>query len=173
MLVVNLHSSDREDDYNFCDSLHPMIVAIRTKDVGIIVALQDAGIISDSYGRYVQEVAGRKLLPIQFEELYARCLYQLLLFTRTPKFFTTISEDINVPTSVHMLPIGGLSSIPIVEEWVQADYAEVLAFVMQKHYPEISTNQLFVPPNQVMSWMTDSEGKLMLLDSAGNRLPIL
>ena len=62
------------DDYFFRDNLKLAVVSLRSKDVGFIVALQDAGIIRDSYGRYVEEVAGRKLLPIQFDELYAKTI---------------------------------------------------------------------------------------------------
>lgn len=170
-LVVNLHSRDGEGDYYFCDSLHHMIVAIRTRDIGFIVTLQDAGIISDTYGRYVRDVAGRKLMPIQFDELYVKCLYQMRLFTRVPKFLAaTSNHDPDAPTTVHMLPIGGLGGGPVVEEWVQADYAEVLSAFLQRLYPTIDASQLFVPPSHVMTWMTDPEGNLLLLDSEGNHL---
>lgn len=171
-LVVNLHFSEGDNDYYFCDSLHHMLVSLRTKDVGFIVTLQDAGIISGSYGRYVNDVAGRKLMPIQFDELYAKCLYQMSLLNRAPKFLTvTNNNDPASPTTVHMLPIGGLSGLPIVEEWVQADYAGVLSVLIERLYPMIDLSQLFVPPHHVMTWMTDSEGNLVLLDSDGNRLP--
>jgi hypothetical protein len=48
VLIVNLHDIDGEGDYDFRDSLQLMICSLRTKDVGFIVALQDAGIIDDS-----------------------------------------------------------------------------------------------------------------------------
>ena len=171
VLVVNLHHHDGEGDYFFRDSLQLMICSLRSKDVGFIVTLQDCGVIANSYGRYVSDVAGRKLIPIQFDELYAKCLYQMALFTRTPKFMTAANHDPNIPTSVHMLPIGGLSSKPVVEEWVQADYFQVLSAIMEQSYPEVDREHLFSPPSHVMTWMSDEQQKLILVDADGKRIP--
>ena len=169
VLVVNLHNTDG-NGFFFRDSLHLMVCSLRTKDVGFVVTLQDAGIISESYARYVYDVAGRKLMPIQFDELYAKCVYQMGLFTRIPKFMTAANNDPNVPTTVHMLPIGGLSSKPIVEEWVQADYVQILAALMQQSYPNVDIDQLFAPPDRVMTWMSDENGALLLFDANGERI---
>ena len=51
-------------------------------EVGVIVAFEDCGINADSFGRYVKELAGRKLSPIQFNELYAKVLYQTQLIEK-------------------------------------------------------------------------------------------
>ena len=121
VLVVNLHSD--EEDYHFCDNLVHLIAAFRLNDVGLIVTLQDAGVIANTYSWYVEEVAGRQLHPIQFEELYAKCLYQMSLFTRTPKFVIAVNDNPAIPTSVNTLPIAGLNAKPILDEWDQAEYS--------------------------------------------------
>lgn len=168
VLVVNLHASDFHGDYFFRDCLKPMVCALRTNDIGFIITLQDAGIISESYSRYVEEVAGRKLLPIQFEELYAKCVYQMSLFTRTPQYAIATSKDASLPTTVHMLPIGGLSGKPIVDDWVQADYVDVLATILQQTFHDLNRNQLFPAPDQVMTWMSDTHGRAALFDADGH-----
>lgn len=172
VLIVNLHQNEVHGDFNFRDSLQMMIASLRSKDVGFIVALQDAGLISSTYGRYVQQVAGRKLQLIQFDELYAKCLYQVGLLNRTPKFMTATNQDPTIATQVFMMPIMGLSSKPAVDEWVQADYFKVLAGIMEQSYPYLDRDGMFVPPNLVMSWMNDSEGRLLLVDAEGNRIPL-
>jgi hypothetical protein len=118
----------------------------------------------------VQQVDGRKLQLIQFDELYARCLYHTSLFNRTPKFMTATNDDSTIATQVFMMPIMGLSSKPAVDEWVPAEYSKVLAGIMEQSYPYLDPDEMFVPPNLVMTWMNDSEGKLLLVDDEGNRI---
>ena len=45
-------------------------------DIGLLVSLEDGGLTAESYGRFVAQVAGRKLHPIQFDELTAKVTYQ-------------------------------------------------------------------------------------------------
>lgn len=167
-LVVHMHHGDEIGSYDFRDNLHLMVVGLRSNDVGIIVALQDAGLISDTYSRYVADVDGRKLVPIQFDELFAKVYYQISLLTRVPKFITGTQTDISKPVNVHMLPISGLSSIPVVEEWDQEHYAHCLAVELSRTHPHFTIDQLYVPPNQVMTWMNDPEGNLTFFHPDGS-----
>jgi hypothetical protein len=171
VLVVNLHFREGKDEFYFRDSLHGMVCSLRTRGVGFIVALQDAGVIPGSYGRYVEDVAGRKLLPIQFDELYAKCLYQMCLFTRVPKFLIAAGADEAAPTTVHMLPVVGLSTKPVVADWVQADYAQFLFGVLSQSERNLDPSEVFVPADRVMTWMSDEHGRLILADVDGSRIP--
>lgn len=169
-LVVNLHHQDSRDDYDFRDSLHLTVASLRTKEVGFIVALQDAGIIRDTYGRYIDEVNGRKLMPIQFDELYAKTLYQVSLLNRTPKFVTGTNKDPTIPTTVHMCPTGVLTSTPIADDWIQADFVNVLEPIIRQSLPNMTRDYLFAPPDRVMTWMNDQNGALTLFDENGNSI---
>lgn len=164
-----MHYGDEIGSYDFRDNLHLMVVGLRSNDVGIIVALQDAGLISDTYGRYVAEVDGRKLVPIQFDELLARVYYQISLLTRVPRFVTGAHADISNPVNVHMLPLAGLNSASVVEEWNQEHYAHYLAAVLSRSQPHFTLDQLYVPPNQVMTWMSDPEGNLTFFNPDGSK----
>jgi hypothetical protein len=70
-----------------------------------------------------------------------------------------------------MMPIMGLSSKPPCDDWVQAEYFDVLADMLQQSYPYLNMDEMFVPPNLVMTWMADPEGRLLLVDAEGNRIP--
>jgi hypothetical protein len=74
-----------------------------------------------------------------------------MLATRTPKYVTVSGA----PHIVHQLPLGGLSSKPLFEEWDQADYAQVLA-----HYVGEEVKHLFSPPDKVMTWLHTPEGNI-------------
>jgi hypothetical protein len=41
---------------------------------------------------------------------------------------------------------------------------------MEQSYPYLDRDGMFVPPDIVMTWMSDSEGKLLLADDEGNRI---
>ena len=157
VLTLNLYYQEGESSFNFQDSLKGMICSLRTNDVGFIVALEDMGIIGASYGRYVQ-----------FDELYAKCLYQVSLINHTPNFITSTNvEDPSVPSTVAMF-----SNRPRnINAWEQSMFAEYLFNILSKSY-EIVFDEIFFPPDQVATWMSDPQGRLLLVDEDGNPLPL-
>jgi hypothetical protein len=76
-----------------------------------------------------------------------------------------------IATQVLMMPIMGLSSKPVADEWIQAEYSRLLASIMEQSYPYLDLDGMFVPPNLMMTWMNDPEGRLLLVDAEGNRVP--
>lgn len=162
-LTAHLHL-DGNDAFDFHDSFELTICRLRTREIGFIVALQDVNLLAQTFGRYLEEVNGRRIAQIQFDELYAKCLYQVSLLNRIPKFVTATAKDPSQPTRVHMLPVAGLSSIPVVAEWNQGDYARVLSdFLCSRNY-QMPMERLFVPPDQVVTWMSNEQGELKLFD---------
>jgi hypothetical protein len=160
VLVIKRHHGGSFVNFDFRDNLNMMLVAICSNDVGVIVALQDAGITRETYGRYVRKVRGRALIPMQFDELYAKVLYQRSLMTRVPKFVTAVHDDPTQVVDVHMLSIGGLCSTPIVRDWNQEEYARCFSAVLRPKFGKDIFDELFVPPSQVKTWMNNQTGKL-------------
>jgi hypothetical protein len=157
ILLCNLHDVGRPRNYFFRDSLFHMTVAIRLGEVGIIVALEDAGLTTDSYGRYLQEVDGRKLHPIQFDELYAKVLYQVSLIDGGITYLTTKHEFDTQPARTRVVAGGHVRERseeeysrllrPIVADWLRSDPDDA---------------EWFAPPDLVPTWMTDKTGALLL-----------
>jgi len=169
VLVVNLHEIGNEMNYSFRDAIHPLVASLRTGTVGFIVAFEDAGLSQGSYGRYINDVGGRKLHPIQFDELFAKVTYQASLMTRTPKFISSIPLDQDGEISISMLPLAGLSSVPLLREWDQRDFAEDFAQVLESWGPWIGTQSIddpsfFTAPNCVRTWMHSPDGALQFFD---------
>lgn len=167
-LVVNLHKEDFFGDYDFMDNLHCMVVALKSENVGIIISLQDAGIIRSTYAKYVQQVNGRKLVFPQFIELYSKVLYQNYLLNRTPKFVIVANEKLDHPIESRMLPLAGLSSVPVINDWDQEHYAYFLAGLLEQRLPNYTFEKIFSPPDQVMSWMVNNKGELVFYEDNGN-----
>jgi hypothetical protein len=157
VLVCNLH--DLGHPRNFCvrDNLFYMTLSIRLGEVGIIVAFEDAGLTERTYGRYVADVAGQKLHPIQFDELYAKVLYQVSLIQGGVSYVT--HRNPNETERMRSLVLGGGR----LRERSQEEYSRVLEpYVTEWIDPPAEHMQWFVPPNLVPTWMTDPAGQLLI-----------
>lgn len=157
VLLCNLHDVGPPRNYSFRDNLFHMIVGIRLGEVGIIVALEDAGLTERSFGRYVDAVAGRKLHPVQFEEMYAKVLYQVSLIEGGVTYITSKSDSEGESTQTHVMAGGYL------RDWSQADFSQVLKPCVSDWLIATDENApWFVPPDLVPTWMTDETGSLLI-----------
>lgn len=158
VLVCNLHDLGGSRSYSFRDNLASMTLSIRMGDVGVIVTLEDSGLTSSSYGRYVREVNHRKLHPLQFDELYARATYQVSLFDSSINYLTEFKVDGShcARTSV----IGG----QYIRERSNKDLSEVLRANVSRWVkrPTAGEVQWHVPPDMVPTWMTGEDDELLL-----------
>ena len=148
VLIAHLHCGNDTPSYDFRDNLIYQLVQFRMDDIGIIVVFEDCGIVSDSYGRYLIEVDGRKLMQIQFDELYAKTLYQKSLIEYSPKYFTVSNVDPTVTTIVHEIS-GGV----YVNEWNHEEFANVFRLLLEKNYGDSAPKIEFRAPNLVSTWM--------------------
>ncbi|MES3675892.1 hypothetical protein QC589_08050 [Halomonas elongata] len=157
VLICNLHDLGPGRNFGFRDSFPYMTVAIRMGSVGVIVALEDGGVNSDSFGRYVTKVNGRKLHPIQFDELYAKVTYQAHLIDNPVKYISSKNNLDGAKVSTEVF--GGL----YIRDWSQKDFSELLKLHIGDWLPEGGQNTTwFSEPNLVPTWMVDHSGELLL-----------
>jgi hypothetical protein len=158
VLVCNVYDLGEQFDYSFADSSRYMTLAIRMGEVGVIVAFEDASLTAKSYGRYITEVDGRKLHPLQFDELYAKVTYQVSLINNGIHYVTA---EITDSSSYQQTQVIGN---PYLLEWSQEEFSLVLrAHVSQWFKSNVEDTGWFVTPNLVPTWMTDDAGNLLLL----------
>jgi hypothetical protein len=144
--------------FEFRDSLALMTVSLRAGTVGILGALQDGRAQRDTLSRWFRMHQGRALHPLQFRELTARFFCRTSLLNRTPKFVSGAGPKEVV---VIQSPLQGFSLKPIFDPWDHARYARLLA-----HMLDVPIDQIFRPPDQVMTWLLDEKGRLKHLDLA-------
>lgn len=157
VLVCNLHDLGHPRNFCFRDNLFHMTLSIRMGEIGIIAAFEDAGLTERTYGRYVGAVAGQKLHPIQFDELYAKVLYQVSLIQGGVTYITSKCHD--EPEHLRTLVMGGGR----LREPSQEEFSRVLEpYVTEWIRPGANKMQWFVPPDLVPTWMTDTAGKLLI-----------
>lgn len=149
ILKAHLHSNEHTPDYDFRDNLIHQIVQIRMDDIGFIVVFEDRSIISESYGRYLTEVNGRKLLQIQFDELYAKVLYQKSLIKYSPKYMI----DANVADPNGTVIVRDLSDGAFISQWSQKEFANVFQSSLEQNYGANAPQIEYQAPNLVSTWM--------------------
>ncbi len=150
VLVCNLHETPSR--FDFRDDFSQFTMSIRMGEVGMIVSFEDGGLISETYGKYVSDVGGRKLHPVQFVELYAKVCYQNSLREQGLSYITASHTEGKGPASTSIA-----NSSTALRKWNQEEFAAVLQFHLG-----YSIKVEFQPPNLVSSWMVEPDGTLMI-----------
>jgi hypothetical protein len=160
VIVCNLHDLRAPMDYCFRDNLFYLTAAMRMGDVGIMVVFEDAGLTTETYGRYVSDVNGRKLHPLQFDELYARVTYQASLIEQGLSFVTSkVDGDDTLTRTVVINRI-------FVRERSEEEFSRALRLHVEDWFEGNGRNIVwFASPNLVPTWMTDDSGKLLLMSA--------
>lgn len=150
VLTCNLHKTS--NSFDFRDDFLQFSMAIRMGEVGIIIIFEDGGLIGETYGRYVAQVNGRKLHPIQFIELYAKACYMTSLRKNGLSYMTASNIEGRGPASTIIA-----NSSTAIRDWNQEEFAALLQFHLGR---DIEVE--FQPPNLVSTWMVEPDGSLMI-----------
>lgn len=158
VLVCNVHDLDQPRNYCYRDNLTHMTASVRMGEIGLLVCFEDGGLTKESYGRFVADVAGRKLHPIQFDELTAKVTYQVALLEGGVTYISSKATGTAVPMKSHV-HCGGY-----LHEWSAKEFSHVLRSHVAGWLNEKAAieTQWFVPPNLVPTWMTGPNGQLLL-----------
>lgn len=148
ILIVNTQEPDDPRlGWDFRDELRSMFIGCRMGKVGILGVLQDGGTQQPMFPLLKLET--RKLHPVQFTEVMARACYKAILFNRVPKYIIADGD----PKIVIQSPLQGFSTKPVFDNWNQQHYAKILA-----QMSGLSMASIFQPPDQVMTWLKNSDG---------------
>ena len=140
--------SEAQNQWDFRDNVENMFVSVRMGSVGIIGVLQDGGaqeLMRDEF----EELLVHPLHPIQHIELSAMVCYKSLLLNRTPKYLIGETE----PIKVFQMPLGGLSSRPIFDEWDPEIYAKILG-----GFTGLPAERLYASDRGTFTWLRNPDG---------------
>lgn len=98
-------------------------IAVRVDTVGLI-CVTDGGAQERLANEVMPALFDHNLHPLQFEEVCAKIFVKARTMNRTPKYVSAFSPNRN---QVIQMPLAGLSSKPIFDEWDQELYGQVLA----------------------------------------------
>ena len=155
--------SDVRRQFNFRDLHHFLGLSVRLGAVGIVGILQDAGTQAELLAGAHSNYYAHELHPLQFAELTAKTFYKATLMNRTPKY--TIAETSGRLTVLQM-PIAGLSSRPLYNDWSQEHYA----WVLSEHTMQ-SREMLNCDSDRMWTWLHREDGSFLDLDVERNPWP--
>lgn len=139
-----------EAKFDFRDSCVYHTVYLRLGNKGILAAF-DCGALDVEIGRLLRRESKYILHPIQFEELGAKFFYKASLFNRTPKFVVTKFDG---EYQFFVMPIMGLSSVPVFNEWQHEEYGRVLS-----EFVGIPLEVIMPKAGEVMTWLAGEDNE--------------
>lgn len=145
-----------EDTFLYRDEINTLVFSLRMKDFAIIATLQDNGTNAIFHEDILAKVSGKKIHPIQFEEICARFFYSAYLFNRLPEY--TIMETAE-KVFVEPMPLNDWTLKPIFDNWVVKTYGQVLeSFWKPWGYLLF---EIIKDPDHPMSFITDENAEFI------------
>lgn len=139
--------------FNYRDEINTLVYSLRMNDFGLIVCLQDNGANGVYHSAFTKPLLGRRLHPIQFEELCARFFYSAYLFNRLPTYTVMPTAE---QVYIEPMPLMDMSMKPVFDHWQVKTYGQVLEnFWKPWGY---TLFEIIKDPEHPMSFLLDSEG---------------
>lgn len=156
-LVKTQKYKEKRLNFDFKDNPLFLTIAIRMNDIGIVACLQDNNTQEATMNDFFKKLHKMSLHPVQFNELTAKAFYKASLLNRIPKY---IIANQNNRLEVVSMPVGGMSSKPVYDDWQNAEYAKWLS-----EFCNIPYNNCYEPSsNCIWTILYDENGKFRPLD---------
>ena len=111
------------DEFGYRDEINTQTFALRIKDFGLVLCLQDNNANFDYHHHIYSQIKDDMLHPIQFEEFSGRVFYSNYLFNRLPEYnILPVGEEVYLED----MPLRGISSKPLFDQWQNKTYGQVL-----------------------------------------------
>ena len=159
LFMFKLKRNESMPRFNYRDHPGTLCCAIQMDDIAVIGTLQDNATQESLFAKYMGKFSGHVLHPMQFAELVIKVFYKASLLTRTPKYVTAVPPGAGHRVLVVSPSLQGFSSAPLYDDWDQATYAQGLSSVWNVPFEDV-----FRPPNQVLSILEDSDGNFVEMD---------
>jgi len=155
---------NNEQEFGYRDEINTLTFALRIRDFGLVICLQDNGANRFYHREVLEKIEGKTLHPIQFEEFSGRVFYSAYLFNRLPEYnILEVDDDVFIES----MPLRGISSKPLFDNWNNKTYGQVLESFW-KNWGFLLL-EIIKNPEEPMSFLFDSEGNF--IDSLTIELP--
>ena len=148
--------NNNEKEFGYRDEINTQTFALRIKDFGLVMCLQDNGANGRYHRDIYDQIKADVLHPIQFEEFSGRVFYSAYLFSRLPEYEIM---PLNDELLIEAMPLRGSSSKPLFDDWMNKIYGQVLENFW-KNWGFLLL-EIIKNPEKPMSF---------LFDDAGNRI---
>ena len=146
--------------FGYRDEINTLIFSLRIKDFGLVICLQDNGANRTYHREILEKINGQALHPIQFEEFNARVFYSAYLFNRLPEYNVLPVGD---ETFIEAMPLRGMSSKPLFDNWQNKTYGQVLENFWKKW--GFLLLEIIKDPENPISFLLDPDGNFVNAES--------
>jgi hypothetical protein len=147
---------NNEKEFGYRDEINTMTFALRIKDFGLVICLQDNGANRNYHREVLEKIGDNTLHPIQFEEFSGRVFYSAYLFNRLPEYnILPVGDDIYIEA----MPLRGISSKPLFDHWTNKTYGQVLESFW-KNWGFLLL-EIIKNPEEPMSFLFDANGNFI------------
>ncbi len=144
---------NNEAEFGYRDEINTQTFALRIKDFGLVICLQDNGANGMYHREIYDQIKGDTLHPIQFEEFSGRVFYSNYLFNRLPEYnILPVGDEIYIEA----MPLRGMSSKPLFDDWINKTYGQVLENFW-KNWGFLLL-EIIKNPEKPMSFLFDKDG---------------
>ena len=158
ILIFPLDNPD--NTFGYRDEINTLTFSLKLNDFGIIACLQDNGANRNHHREILGKVEGKRLHPIQFEELCAKFYYSAYLFNRLPEY-TFLPTDEAV--FVESMPFYSISGKPLFDSWQNKTYGQVLENFWKPW--DYTLFEIIKDPEKPLSFLTDAEENFIESDA--------
>ncbi|RFZ92429.1 hypothetical protein D0C36_13455 [Mucilaginibacter conchicola] len=152
--------NNNPEEFGYRDEINTQTLALRIKDFGMVICLQDNASNYYYHKKVYEQIKDDTLHPIQFEEFSGRVFYSNYLFNRLPEYnILPVNEDIYIEE----MPLRGLSSKPLFDEWQNKTYGQVLENFW-KNWGFLLL-EIIKNPEKPVSYLFDEDGNKIAAES--------
>jgi hypothetical protein len=151
---------NNEAEFGYRDEINTQTFALRIKDFGLVICLQDNGANAMYHREIFEKIKNDTLHPIQFEEFSGRVFYSNYLFNRLPEYNILPVGD---ETYIEAMPLRGMSSKPLFDDWMNKTYGQVLENFW-KNWGFLLL-EIIKNPEKPMSFLLDADGNKITAES--------
>lgn len=141
--------------FDYKDDVAANTLYLRMGQVGILAAF-DMGAQTFEGSHFFPKYQDHPLHPLQFEELGANLFMKARKFNRIPKAIIAESPS---GMEFQIMPIAGLSNLPVFEEWSSEEMTEMLMFFLG--YPREAVMPV---EGRRATWLHREDGSLWHMD---------
>jgi hypothetical protein len=144
------------EEFGYRDEVNTLTFSLRIKDFGLIICLQDNSANKFYHKELFEKIKDQTLHPIQFEEFSGRVFYSAYLFNRLPEYNVLPAND---EIYIEAMPLRGLSSKPLFDDWMNKIYGQVLE-TFWKNWGFLLL-EIIKNPEKPMSFLFNPDGSLI------------
>lgn len=152
---INIFEVDNpENTFSYRDEINTLVFSLRMKNFGITACLQDNGANNIYHEKILKATVGKKLHPIQFEEICGLFFYSAYLFNRLPEY-TILPTDQAI--YIEPMSLKGMDARPIFDTFQTKTLGQVLENFWKPW--GFSLFEIIKNPEKPMSFLTDDMGE--------------